>query len=128
MCIRDSPNTLNKDVNSKITITAIDNSKVPPLEIERVISIKQPALRSTEEGKSIIFPSPSSGLITLCIADMENDCFYTIYNSKGKLVRNNTLMAANTVTIDLSDEASGVYILKVSNGDQINYYKFLIIK
>ncbi len=123
-----NPNTLNKDVNSKITITAIDNSKVPPLEIERVISIKQPALRSTEEGKSIIFPSPSSGLITLCIADMENDCFYTIYNSKGKLVRNNTLMAANTVTIDLSDEASGVYILKVSNGDQINYYKFLIIK
>lgn len=123
-----NPNTQNKDVNSKITITAIDDSKTPSLEIERVISIKQPALRSSEEDKATIYPSPSSGILSLSLSEIQNNCFYAIFNSEGKLVRDNTYMHSKTVTIDLSDEPSGVYLLKISNGDQINYYKFLIIK
>ena len=123
-----NPNTQNIDVSSKITITAKDDSKVPPLEIERVISIKQPALRSTEEDKTTIYPSPSSGLITVSMTKYQSDCFYSIFNSEGKLVRGKTYMASKTAIVDLTDEPSGVYFLKTINGDQTQYHKFLIIK
>lgn len=123
-----NPNTTNKDVNSKITITATDNSKSPPLEIERVISIKQPALRESEDEEVIIYPSPSSGIVSAEIKGQQTDNYISVYSANGKIVINKILVHQNANILDLSEQPSGLYAIKVENNEQIKYYKILIIK
>lgn len=65
-----------------------------------------------------LFPNPSNGKVTLTVnGDVSHDLTVSVYNVLGAAVVNPTIYKAGTTNIqlDLSNVASGVYLVKVQN-------------
>ncbi|WP_177199895.1 fibronectin type III domain-containing protein [Flexibacter flexilis] len=60
-----------------------------------------------------VYPVPSTGMVNVEIADLEESAAYEVYNVYGQKVAAGTLAASSNV-LDLSSQATGVYTLKVA--------------
>jgi len=73
-----------------------------------------------------VFPNPSKGIFNLAsVNKQENVYTVAIYNIMGNAVKKFEWMGDNT-TIDLSNYASGIYIMKVSNKDGFEVKKLML--
>ena len=69
-----------------------------------------------------VYPNPTNGIITIVANTNEPLNQVSIYNYAGKLV--NQIQTNNSsVQFDLSDLASGVYLLQTANGQSIKLVK-----
>jgi PKD repeat protein len=73
-----------------------------------------------------VYPNPNSGIFNVTLAgEISSDMTVNVYNTLGELVR--TVVAdANTTSIDLSEFASGVYVVKVIADNQIATKKITV--
>lgn len=75
-----------------------------------------------------LFPNPSDGNFTLAIGGAENTGLQAeIFDSGGRLVRTDTGLNTGSNRIDAADLPSGIYFLRVKNGDEIIARTKLII-
>lgn len=68
-------------------------------------------------GSYKVFPNPFSGLITIEKTSDEATSV-EVLNAVGQTVVNSVSFSAKSTTIDLSDQAMGVYFVKITTGDQ----------
>jgi hypothetical protein len=83
---------------------------------------------STPEENILIFPVPASDQIHVIISGgVEKPDRISIYDMKGTLIHTE-LNSENTITIDVADLPSGLYLLQVTQGNVIQHKKFQIVK
>jgi hypothetical protein len=89
-------------------------------------------INSNTAGNSIqVTPNPSNGIITIDIAfAKENQSEVIIYNSLGEVVKviDNALISNAKYTVDLHDEASGIYFVTVKSENATITKKFILNK
>lgn len=79
--------------------------------------------------KFAVYPNPNEGVFTLVAPESNKSINVEILDTKGQLVFN-TILKSNSVrnnTIDLSNNAKGVYFIKISD-DNSSYVEKLVIK
>lgn len=85
----------------------------------------------TPLGTVSLWPNPTNGLATLMVEmSSAQDLHIQVFNSVGQLVREFSEWGADKVTreIDLSDEAGGMYIIRLSTGQQWHFEKLILTK
>jgi hypothetical protein len=60
-----------------------------------------------------VFPNPGNGLFTLEMANQSALETIRVYNMKGELVKEQAVNGYKTITLDLTSESEGIYMLKV---------------
>ena len=70
----------------------------------------------------VIYPNPTNDVLNLNSTDNLNDAIYTVFDINGKRVLNSKLTSS---TIDVSQLASGNYILRLIIGNKIKSQKFI---
>lgn len=77
-----------------------------------------------------IYPNPSDGLFNLSLQSNNNESLMVqLFDMRGRLVKHNILSLSSTTintTIDYSSIETGIYLLKVSKGDQIGVQQIII--
>ncbi len=110
-----------------------DDASINPGAEEIVNGIDDNCDDSIDEGVSLnmengitinIFPNPATDILNIETEYFEN-CTFSIFNLDGNLMT--TLHKIdNKNVIDISNLASGIYLIKVQNQDQLQVYKLLI--
>lgn len=75
-----------------------------------------------------VYPIPTSDLITVDGLQFEGSYTVDIVDLSGKTIRSFTFNGETTVTLDLSNQASGSYLLRLSNGNSNISKSLLILK
>lgn len=66
-----------------------------------------------------IFPNPTEGSINIVLSDSrESTLFLLLYDSFGRLLSNKSIDYKTSYKMDMYSLSSGVYILKLSNGNK----------
>jgi len=73
-----------------------------------------------------VYPNPSSGFITVSDANTYVAKNLDIYNISGNLVK--SVMIISGQVININDLSNGVYILKISDADKVQYAKIILVK
>ncbi|MDG1333594.1 MAG: glycine-rich protein [Crocinitomicaceae bacterium] len=63
-----------------------------------------------------VFPNPSNGLVTISHEDINGSFDYTVTSIDGKVVRQTMNSVDENVTIDLSQEPNGTYLILIESG------------
>ena len=72
---------------------------------------------------AVVYPNPSNGIINITSDKMMSYC--QIYDIQGNILIDNTL-SGNSITIDINNLTSGLYILKIQYPDNLSqYYKVI---
>ena len=83
-------------------------------------------LKPTYSSQLNIYPNPSTGLFNLTANNKPDKvCDVKIYNMMGNVVKEFQWNGENT-TFNLSNNASGIYIMKVSNKDNVEVKKLMV--
>ncbi len=79
------------------------------------------------ESNTLLYPNPSDGEITIEMpkGDYDNENLISVYNSVGSLVWQNST-PDNVIHIDLSQQAKGVYFVKITNKNSILTKKLVL--
>ena len=73
-----------------------------------------------------IYPNPTSAIINVLVASTENTEI-VVLNMVGEVVYNNNHVL-NVNKIDISNQANGVYFVKVKSGNQVITKKITLVK
>jgi len=85
-----------------------------------------PAVNELKSFKLAVYPNPSTGIFNLTANNRpDNVCDVKIYNMMGNVVKEFQWNGENT-SFNLSNNASGVYIMKVSNKDNVEVKKLML--
>jgi len=88
-------------------------------ECDFTISVKE---YRTDNFELTIFPNPASEKITISVPSQNKDNWVRIYNSSGQLLIEKPMLA-NTMKIDLSELANGMYLLEAETEDGFRQVK-----
>ncbi len=104
-----------KAMNS-IKSTEIDNSTLQINQVEETENLE------LSENISI-YPNPSTGLFYF-INNNETDVQITVYNTNSSIIIHDEILT-NKCLIDLSDQPSGIYVLKLFSNNNVLTYKLI---
>jgi hypothetical protein len=77
----------------------------------------------------LIYPNPSTGLVTIEINDLKLNTTVDVINGFGQIIHQSFIKECTTKCIhdlDLSDFANGIYFVKITSGNEIEYRKLVI--
>lgn len=81
------------------------------------------------DNQVVIFPNPSKGIFNVRIFDGMNTAKISVINSLGLVIRTAEIQAgSDQQTIDLSEEANGLYFLRLEYDDHIVNQKLYLMK
>ena len=73
-----------------------------------------------------VYPNPAIDIVNIKLNTLDEDADLEIYNMLGKVVMKKSYdLNAESLSIDISEFATGVYILKVSNSESTSYKRFI---
>lgn len=77
----------------------------------------------------VVFPNPTTGLVTVKLAELTENLSVFIYNQKGQLVFYRDYCSVNQIRIDCSSFNKGVFLLKAVNSmNHAEFVKQIIIE
>ena len=94
-------------------------------EINRSISLSTMGLADNANSFFKLYPNPSQNDVTISLSNSSSEIKYQIFDFSGKIVRENLIQNCIEFTIDISDLAKGLYIVKLNN-DENNFIRKLI--
>ena len=106
--ITDGTNTLTQGFQqSKLTVTAINDLKVPGIELS-------------------VYPNPTNSFLSIEVkADKQRDLLLSLFDINGKLILQKK-MTGSKQTIKMQNYKPATYILKVTEGNkEINTYQIV---
>ena len=106
--LTDGTNTLTQGFQqSKLTVTAINDLKVPGIELS-------------------VYPNPTNSFLSIDVkTDKQRDLLLSLFDLNGKLILQKK-MAGNKQTIRMQNYKPATYILKVTEGNkEINTYQIV---
>lgn len=83
-------------------------------------AINTPAFNGVE-----VYPNPTGQFVTVSVSQPFNDAIVKIVDLQGRVVLVKNGVTGNASTIDLSSQASGIYIVEVYQGDLVTRVKLL---
>ena len=83
----------------------------------------------TQHPQFNIYPNPAKDLVTVEGINSNNATTISVFDIVGKMVRTVTLNQQSVKhTIDLSDQSTGTYIIKIKSGDYTHQQKITLVK
>lgn len=105
---------INKDLKSQESIDSVNNTPEIASIIDQFLSFE-----------FVIHPNPTKGFIQIDISGDKNvNMKFSLHSLQGSLIRK-IHQTGSTVTIDLSDQPSGMYILVCRMDDQRKEWKII---
>lgn len=112
--------------NGTYTITLISSNSCNSDTAKLVVNIISASINEVNMFKAEAYPNPSTGKIKLLFDESRSGLYDVfIYNQEGKLVYQNTNVKPNE-EIDLTNQASGIYLMQLRNKEQVYSSKFVI--
>ncbi|SFF03130.1 HYR domain-containing protein [Sunxiuqinia elliptica] len=75
-----------------------------------------------------VYPNPTSGKLTVFIADRRERCTIQLLNLTGKLIKQQTVAPSESIQFDLSDQPDGIYLLQLDEQYNFRSYKVILQK
>ncbi|MDX5348677.1 MAG: choice-of-anchor J domain-containing protein [Hymenobacteraceae bacterium] len=97
----------------------VDNIRVS----SRVVGVKEQVAQ-----KLVVYPNPTTGLVTIDLGDAEKAAAVEVYSMQGQLLYSKPAAAATQHQLDLSAFTSGIYIVKVTSADRVLTQKVVLQK
>lgn len=72
-----------------------------------------------------VYPNPSTGKFTLDVAGLEGEWSYRITSADGRVVTSTSLLNSSRIEIDLNNEATGIYVLSLMNGNANGNFRLI---
>lgn len=72
-----------------------------------------------------VYPNPTSGLVTLSCKGLSGSFHYAITTLEGKIVRESTESSTPSVTVDLSQEPNGIYLVHIKQAGKQRTLKLI---
>ena len=73
-----------------------------------------------------VYPNPAIDIVNIKLNTLNEDADLEIYNMLGKVVMKKSYdFSTESLSIDISEFATGVYILKVSSSESTSYKRFI---
>jgi predicted outer membrane repeat protein len=95
---------------------------------ERSVGPRPMARTAFEEATSVsLFPNPTTGAFTVSL-DREMSGFVQVFDQQGRLVASQQLNGADRAQFDLSGAASGVYLLRIVDGESVSTKQVVVHK
>jgi len=119
---------LNLDTEPVLTVVSEDGKTSKNYVIRKAAQIATKAVEAKTSDVQI-YPNPTNGLVTITFADKQDKVLIQLCNSNGTLVfsHQETLSSSNTVTLNLSTFAKGIYFLQITNA-QTQFTEKIIVK
>jgi PKD repeat protein len=73
-----------------------------------------------------IRPNPSKGMIQVDMGQYDGELIYGVWNLMGQAVRSGTLKSTRTFQLDLADERSGIYLIRVRTNEGEHIEKIIL--
>ncbi len=83
------------------------------------------AEQSTLSNSISIYPNPTNGLFNINMGNYDGAINYTITTIDGRLVKQHQNISDNNITIDLTNESKGMYLIKIDDVNSSNVYKII---
>ena len=113
--------TANASTALRTTIVIISGAGVSDT-ITVTQESKPNGIANITEGIASVYPNPTSGIFNIMLGNAQNNTDVQIYNAIGVLVKTVNLQKSN-ITVDITDIANGMYIVKVVSGNSIQLIK-----
>jgi hypothetical protein len=99
----------------------IDDLKISPI-VDKVENIYQQQLK--------IFPNPGNGIVNIIAGNGSNfkPGRVSIYNYAGKCILRNALFTEETITLNITGNPSGLYLIVINDGRNTTSIKYNLIK
>jgi len=99
----------------------------PPLLAAKVESFPEPEDILPSEKSVSAYPNPTTGLLNIELTgfDIELTSTTEIFGNMGERIFYSDNLGQSAITVDLSDRPSGIYILRISNGDHTSIQKIV---
>jgi hypothetical protein len=99
----------------------IDDLKINPI-VDKVENIYQPELK--------VFPNPGNGMVNIIVGNVINlkPVRVSVYNYAGKCIIREALFNEETITLNLTGNPSGLYLIVINNGRNTSSIKYNLIK
>lgn len=72
-----------------------------------------------------IYPNPTNNIINVNLGELTNSANYALYSINGKMIGVDKAVYNNNFTVDLTNVATGVYILKIKSDNSVNTFKII---
>lgn len=72
-----------------------------------------------------IYPNPTNNIINVNLGAVNSPTNYSLYSIDGKMIRDNNMVNNNSFSIDLTEMAIGIYILKIKSENSTNTFKII---
>jgi hypothetical protein len=99
----------------------IDDLKINPI-VDKVENIYQPELK--------VFPNPGNGMVNIIVGNVLNlkPVMVSVYNYAGKCIIREALFNEEKITLNLTGNPSGLYLIVINNGRNTSSIKYNLIK
>jgi len=82
-------------------------------------------LNELEHNSISVYPNPTNGILNINFENITGSVNYTLTTIEGRLIKQQQNLSVNTISIDISNESKGIYLLKVDNNTSTHVYKIV---
>lgn len=114
-----------------LTGTSIDdfriyNRAITPAEIMQIVNAcSSTGLSEIFNPKVSIYPNPTNNICNVDISDYNENISYKVVSMEGKIIQQDQNIVTNSLAIDLSNNSSGIYFLKLYNANSNKVFKII---
>ena len=72
-----------------------------------------------------IYPNPTNGVVTIDLGTHNGAINYSISTVEGRIVNSQQGVTSNNLTLDISNESKGIYLLKIEDATSAKTYKII---
>lgn len=122
------PLSIGAKLQNKAGIYFDFNAPVVTNTTSNLVTKQTSAIREIVSDIALIYPNPASSHLIIELKDVpQSNSYFEIYNSIGQLVVKNKILTTNH-TIDTHTLHTGLYFIKIYNGEKVQTKEFIIEK